>query len=74
MRAARVSSSTLRRLEALENQGGDNKPVAMFPKLLPVDDWGELAEKMQCILKNNIKSDTAPDYGDLPRLELVSSR
>lgn len=71
---ARVSAATLKRLEALERQRGEQRPVAMFPRLLPVDDWGELAAQMQAILKENIRKDEAPDYGDLPKLELVSSR
>lgn len=51
-----------------------NRPVMMVPKLLPVDEWGELAAKMQGILKANVKTAAPPDYGDLPKLELVSSR
>jgi len=76
MRAARVSSSTLRRLEALENQGSDNRPVAMWPKLLEVDVWSSIATNMQAELKGNIKKDCAPSYDekDLCRLVLVSSR
>ncbi len=70
---ARVSMATLKRLEALEQARGQRKVVALFPELMPVDDWGELAYQMQTVLKDNIKKDTAPDYGDLPQLELVSS-
>jgi len=71
---ARVSMATLKRLEALEQARGQRKVVALFPELMPVDEWGELAYRMQTVLKDNIKKDTAPDYGDLPALELVSSR
>lgn len=71
---ARVSATTLKRLEALEQQQGTRRPVAMFPRLVSVDDWGELAEQMQAVLKKNVREDTAPDYGDLPKLELVASR
>ncbi|NLY16308.1 MAG: hypothetical protein GXZ05_07990 [Gammaproteobacteria bacterium] len=48
--------------------------VALFPELMPVDEWGELAFQMQTILKENIKKETAPDYGGLPKLELVVGR
>ncbi|EHS1183817.1 hypothetical protein KVQ64_002076 [Vibrio vulnificus] len=48
--------------------------MAMFPRLVSVDEWGELASQMQGILKDNIKMDTPPDYGNLPKLELVASR
>ena len=50
------------------------RPVMMVPEMLPVDEWGELAAKMQAILKANVKTAVPPDYGDLPKLELVSSR
>lgn len=69
---ARVSMTTLNRLEALEQARGQRKYVAMFPKILPVDEWGELARQMQSILKDNIKMETAPDYGNLPKLVLVA--
>tara|TARA_R110001592_G_scaffold363036_1_gene679423 strand:+ start:36654 stop:36785 length:132 start_codon:yes stop_codon:yes gene_type:complete len=39
-----------------------------------VDEWGDLAVQMQAVLKENVVTDTAPDYGDLPQLELVASR
>ena len=65
--------ATLKRLEALEQVRGQRKVVALFPELMPVDEWGKLAYQMQTVLKDNIKKDTAPDYGDLPQLELVSS-
>ncbi len=70
---ARVSTATLKRLEALEQQRGQQRPVAMFPRLVPVDEWDALASKMQRILKANVVKDEAPNYGNLPRLELVSS-
>lgn len=71
---ARLSAATLKRLEALEQQRGQNRPAAMFPRLVQVDEWGALASQMQAELKKNIKKDEAPDYGDLPKLELVASR
>jgi len=46
----------------------------MFPRLVQVDEWGALASRMQGILKDNVVKDEAPDYGDLPKLELVASR
>ena len=70
----RIPASTLKRLEALEQKQGKHRPVMMVPKLLPVDEWGELAAKMQSILKANVKTAVPPNYGDLPKLELVSSR
>lgn len=70
----RIPASTLKRLEALEQKAGKNGPVAMFPRLVSVDEWGELASQMQSILKANVKTDDPPDYGSLPKLELVSSR
>ena len=70
----RIPASTLKRLEALEQKQGKNRPVMMVPKLLPVDEWGELAAKMQGILKANVKTAAPPDYGNLPKLELVSRR
>lgn len=71
---AKLSAATLKRLEALEQQRGHQRPVAMFPRLVPVDEWDALASQMQRILKGNVVKDAAPDYGDLPKLELVASR
>ncbi|PFG10018.1 MULTISPECIES: hypothetical protein [unclassified Marinobacter] len=71
---ARISATTLKRLGALEQQRGENRPAAMFPRLVQVDEWGALASRMQGILKDNVVKDEAPDYGDLPKLELVASR
>lgn len=71
---ARIPANTLKRLESLEQKQGKHRPVMMVPKLLPVDEWGELAAKLQGILKANVKTAAPPDYGDLPKLELVSSR
>tara|TARA_R110000772_G_scaffold170799_4_gene282799 strand:- start:7109 stop:7237 length:129 start_codon:yes stop_codon:yes gene_type:complete len=42
--------------------------------MLPVDEWDCIASKMQRLLKDNVVKDVAPDYGDLPRLELVAAR
>lgn len=71
----RIPASTLKRLEALEQKQGKHRPVAMFPRLMSVDEWGELAAKMQAILKDNVKTHAPPRYGDLPtKLELVASR
>lgn len=71
----RIPASTLKRLEALEQKQGKNRPVMLVPKMFPVDEWGELAAKMQGILKDNVKRDTAPDYGEsFPQLRLVPSR
>lgn len=72
---ARVSASTLKRLEALEQACGERKVVALFPELMPVDDWGPIAANMQAELKANIKKDCPPQYdsGDVSRLVLVAS-
>lgn len=72
---ARIPASTLKRLESLEQKQGKHRPVMMVPKLLPVDEWGELAAKMQSVLKANIKQNEAVDYGEsFPQLRLVPSR
>lgn len=72
----KIPAALIKRVEKLEQERGTKKhrPVAMFPRLMSVDEWGELAGQMQAILKENVKKDTAPDYGDLPKLELVVSR
>jgi len=51
-----------------------NRPVLLLPRMLQVDEWNEIASQMQGILKENVMKDTAPDYGAIPRLELVVSR
>jgi len=72
----KISASFIRRVERLEKDRGARKlqPVAMFPRLVSVDEWGVVACQMQAVLKDNIKENAAPDYGDLPKLELVASR
>lgn len=71
---ARVSMATLKRLEGLEQARGQRKVVALFPKLMPVDEWGVIAASMQTELKANIKKDCPPQYdkGDLSHLVLVA--
>jgi len=68
-----LPASLINRIEKLEKDrcARKRRPVAMFPRLVSVDEWGDLAAQMQDILKENIKKDIAPDYGDLPKLELV---
>jgi len=68
----RISISMLRRLDALEQKQEKSRAVMMVPKIPPVDEWGELASQMQRILKDNVVKASAPDYGDLPKLELVA--
>lgn len=73
----KIPASLIKRVEELERERRTQtvRPVAMFPRLVSnVDDWGDLACQMQAILKDNIKMDVAPDYGDLPKLELILSR
>ncbi|WJG10366.1 hypothetical protein [Aliiglaciecola sp. LCG003] len=72
----RIPSSYTKRIDQLERERKIQtlRPVAMFPRLVSVDEWGELASQMQGILKDNIKLDTPPDYGRLPKLEVVASR
>ena len=72
----KIPDSFIKRVERLEKDRGAGKlqPVAMFPRLVSVDEWGAVASQMQAVLKDNIKEDTAPDYGDLPKLELVAGR
>lgn len=68
---ARVSMTTLNRLEALEQARGQRKYVAMFPKLLPVDEWGAIASNMQAELKANIKKDCPPQYDKRDLCQIV---
>ena len=72
----RIPSRYTKRIEQLERERKTQtlRPVAMFPRLVSVDEWGELASQMQGILKDNIKMDTPPDYGSLPKLELIATR
>jgi len=72
---AKLSAATLKRLEALEQQRGQQRPVAMFPRLVPVDEWEAVAARMQAELKANITKDCPPQYdeGDLSHLVLVAS-
>lgn len=69
----KISSSMLRRLEALEQKQEKSRAVMMVPKIPPVDEWGELASQMQRVLKENVIQASAPDYGDLPKLGLVAT-
>lgn len=73
---ARVSATTLKRLEALEQQRGQRKVVALFPELMPVDEWGTIAANMQAELKANIRKDCPPHYDEryTSQLVLVASR
>ncbi len=72
----KIPATLIKRVEALEQERKTQsvRPVAMFPRLVSVDGWGDLACQMQAILKDNVVKDTAPDYGDLPKLELIASR
>ena len=72
----KIPAALIKRAEkAIKDRGlQKNRPVMMVPRLLPVDEWGELAAKCQAILKANVKTALPSDYGDLPKLELVSSR
>lgn len=72
----RIPAALIKRAEKVIKDRGlqKNRPVAMFPRLVSVDEWGELASQMQSILKANVKTGDKPDYGSLPKLELVSSR
>lgn len=71
-----IRASLAKRVSKLEKERGVQgiRPVAMFPVCVSIDEWGGLAARMQAVLKDNAKRDTAPDYGDLPTLELVASR
>lgn len=72
----RIPANLLNRVEKLEAERRTEKvrPVMMVPRLVHVDQWGELAAKSQAILKDNVVKDSAPDYGELPKLELVATR
>ena len=47
--------------------------VAMFPRLVSVDDWEVIASQAQGRLKRNVKEDGAVDYSGIPEIELVPS-
>ncbi|WP_185232744.1 hypothetical protein [Teredinibacter franksiae] len=72
----RIPANLLNRVDKLEEQRRTEKvrPVMMVPRLVHVDQWGELAANMQAILKDNVVKGSAPDYGDLSKLELVATR
>lgn len=72
----KIPASLIKRVEALEQERKTQsaRPVALFPRLVSVDEWEALASRAQTILKENIKEDSAPDYGDLPKLDLIASR
>lgn len=72
----RIPAALIKRAEkAIKDRGLQKlRPVMMVPEMLLVDEWGELAAKMQAILKDNVKRDTAPAYGELPQLKLLPSR
>lgn len=72
----KIPAALIKRVEALEQERKTRvaRPVAMFPRLVSVDEWGVLASQMQSVLKENIKMDAAPDYGDLPKLEMIVSK
>lgn len=72
----RIPAALIKRAEKVITDRGMQKlrPVMMVPEMLPVDEWGELAAKMQAILKDNVKRDTAPACGELPLLKLLPSR
>ena len=70
----KISSSMLRRLEALEQKQEKSRVVMMVPKIPPVDEWYAPIVPAQSILKENVIQASAPDYGDLPKLELITHR
>lgn len=70
---ARIPASTLKRLEALEEQKEQRRSVALFPVIQTLENWGNLAVSMQAVLKDNVKRDCAPDYGNLPKIELLKA-
>lgn len=55
-----VSAATMKRLEALEQTKGTNRPIALFPRLMQVDEWESTAAPAQKILKQNVKSHNPP--------------
>jgi hypothetical protein len=71
----RLPASLINRLEKLELSRRNKKlrPVAMFPRPISVYDWEELAIPAQLLLKDNIRENTAPDYGSLPEPQLVAT-
>jgi len=71
----RVSSSTLRRLEALEQRVFEVRPVAMWPKMIHVDKWSVIAANMQAALKADVRGGGSTQYStsDVEQLELIAS-
>ena len=72
----RTKASTLKRLGVIERRRNTKRrsgPVAMFPRLVSVDDWEVIASQAQGRLKRNVKEDGAVDYRGIPELELVPS-
>jgi hypothetical protein len=63
--------ATLKRLEVLEQARGQRKVVALFPELMPVDEWGTIASNMQAELKANIKKDCPPQYDKRDLCQIV---
>lgn len=68
-----TTSKTLDRLAALEKRGTTdrNRPVAMFPRLVTVDEWEAISSPQQRELKANMREDGPPDYSGIGEFELV---
>lgn len=73
---AKIPARLINRAEKLikEKKLKARPPVMLVPNIMQVDEWGDLSSQMQRILKENVRKDTAPNYGDIPKLKLVVSR
>ena len=72
----RSRANSLNRLGILErkrHQKRRSRPVAMFPKLMSVDDFEFISVQQQRRLKLNAMEGTAVDYSDIPEIELEAS-
>lgn len=70
------TTTMLKRLGVIENKRHQKRrsgPVAMFPKLVSVDEWEVISVQQQRRLKANIKDDAGVDYSGIPELVLVPS-
>lgn len=66
----------LKRLGVIERKRHTKRhsgPVAMFPRLVSVDEWEVISTQQQRRLKANVREDGPVDYSGIPEVELVPS-
>ena len=72
----RPRANSLNRLGVLERKRHQKRrsgPVAMFPKLISIDDFEFISVQQQRRLKVNAMEGTAVDYSGIPEIELEAS-